>query len=44
MSEYDAFAPIYDDWSADMTEDIPFYVALADESSHEFVWIARKPS
>ena len=40
MSSYDGFAPIDDAWSADMTEDVDFYVALAAE----FVWIARKPA
>ena len=29
MSFYDAFAPIYDDWSAHMTDDVAFYVELA---------------
>ena len=29
MSGYDAFAPVYDDWSAHMTDDVDFYVALA---------------
>jgi SAM-dependent methyltransferase len=32
MSAYDAFAPIYNDWAADMTADIPFYVELAREA------------
>lgn len=31
MSSYDAFAEIYDAWSADETEDVPFYVDLARE-------------
>jgi SAM-dependent methyltransferase len=29
MSSYDAFAAIYDEWAAHMTEDVPFYVELA---------------
>lgn len=29
MSEYDAWAPVYDAWSAHMTEDVPYYVELA---------------
>ena len=40
MSVYDAFAPIYDDWSADMTEDVPFYVELARESEGPLVELA----
>jgi hypothetical protein len=28
LSYYDAFAPIYDRWSAHMTEDVGFYVEL----------------
>jgi SAM-dependent methyltransferase len=32
MSAYDAFAPIYDAWAADMTEDVDFYVELAREA------------
>jgi SAM-dependent methyltransferase len=32
VSGYEAFAPIYDTWSADMTEDIDFYVSLAAEA------------
>jgi hypothetical protein len=27
MSAYDGFAPIYDLWSAHMTDDVDFYVA-----------------
>jgi hypothetical protein len=26
VSVYDAFAPVYSDWSAEMTDDVPFYV------------------
>ena len=40
MSSYDAFAPIYDDWSEDMTEDIPFYVDLAREADGPLVELA----
>jgi SAM-dependent methyltransferase len=40
MSEYDAFAPIYDDWSAHMTEDVPFYVELARETEGAIVELA----
>jgi ubiquinone/menaquinone biosynthesis C-methylase UbiE len=29
VSSYDAFASIYDEWAAHMTEDVPFYVELA---------------
>ena len=32
MSAYDAFAPIYDLFAAAMTEDVPFYVSLAEEA------------
>ena len=40
MSVYDAFAPIYDDWSADMTADVPFYVELARETDGPLVELA----
>ena len=40
MSAYDAFAPIYDDWSADMTDDVPFYVELAREADGPLVELA----
>lgn len=33
MAEYDVWAPDYDDWAADMTEDVPFYVDLAREAA-----------
>jgi YD repeat-containing protein len=29
VSDYDAFARVYDDWSSHMTEDVDFYVSLA---------------
>jgi SAM-dependent methyltransferase len=37
MSEYDAWAPVYDSWAADMTEDVPFYVDLAREARGDTV-------
>src|SRR5205809_7860380 len=40
MSEYDAFAAIYDDWSSHMTEDVPFYVQLAREAEGPIVELA----
>jgi SAM-dependent methyltransferase len=40
VSSYDAFAPIYDDWSAHMTEDVPFYVELARETEGPLVELA----
>ena len=40
VSEWDAFAPVYDEWSADMTEDIPFYVDLAQEADGPVVELA----
>ena len=40
MSTYDPFAPIYDDWSAHMTEDVPFYVELARETEGPLVELA----
>jgi ubiquinone/menaquinone biosynthesis C-methylase UbiE len=40
MSAYDAFAPVYDDWSAGMTEDVQFYVELARETQGPLVELA----
>ena len=40
MSDYDAFAPIYDDWSAHMTEDVAFYIELARETEGPLVELA----
>jgi SAM-dependent methyltransferase len=40
VSSYDAFALIYDEWSAHMTEDIPFYVELAREAEGPLVELA----
>lgn len=32
MASYESFAAVYDRWSADMTEDVPFYVDLVREA------------
>lgn len=40
MSFYDAFASIYEDWSAEMTDDVPFYVELARETDGPLVELA----
>jgi SAM-dependent methyltransferase len=40
MSSYDGFAPIYDAWSADMTEDVDYYVSLAAEADGPVVELA----
>jgi SAM-dependent methyltransferase len=40
MSWDEAFASCYEDWSADMTEDIPFYVKLAREAGGPLVELA----
>jgi SAM-dependent methyltransferase len=40
MSEYDPFAPIYDDWASHMTEDVAFYVDLAREADGPVVELA----
>jgi SAM-dependent methyltransferase len=40
VSMYDAFAPVYSDWAADMTEDVPFYVELAREAEGPLVELA----
>ena len=37
MSEYDAWAPVYDAWAADMTEDVAHYVRLAREADGPIV-------
>ena len=37
MSYPEAFAANYDRWAADMTEDVPFYVELANEAATEAV-------
>ena len=40
MSAYEPFAPVYDDWSAHMTEDVDFYVSLAAEAEGPVVELA----
>jgi len=40
VSGYDGFAPIYDAWAADMTEDVDFYVELAAEADGPVVELA----
>lgn len=40
MSEYDPFAADYNLWSAEMTEDVPFYVELAREATEPIVELA----
>lgn len=40
MSSYDPFAEIYDEWSAHMTADVPFYVELAREAEGPLVELA----
>ena len=40
MSWDEAFADRYDEWSADMTEDIAFYVELAGEAEGQLVELA----
>jgi SAM-dependent methyltransferase len=40
VDPYEAFAAIYDRWSADMTEDVPFYVELACEADGPVVELA----
>jgi SAM-dependent methyltransferase len=37
VSEYDAWAPVYDAWAADMTEDVAHYVRLAREADGPIV-------
>ncbi len=37
MSSYDAWAPVYDDWSGHMTEDVPHYLGLAQEANGPIV-------
>lgn len=39
-SYYDAFAAVYNVWSSDMTEDVPFYVDLAKEAYGPVVELA----
>src|SRR5919109_2332286 len=40
MSWDERFAERYDEWSAEMTEDIPFYVRLAQETEGQLVELA----
>ncbi|MFU8889216.1 MAG: class I SAM-dependent methyltransferase, partial [Trueperaceae bacterium] len=40
MSWYDAVSERYDDWAADMTADVPFYVDLAREADGPIVELA----
>jgi SAM-dependent methyltransferase len=40
MSTYDPFAPIYANWSAHMTDDVDFYVSLAEEADEPIVELA----
>jgi len=40
MSDYDPFAASYDAWSADMTEDVAWYVGLAQEAAEPIVELA----
>ena len=40
MSDYDSFAPDYDAWSADMTEDVAWYLGLAREAREPIVELA----
>ncbi|HET7857288.1 MAG TPA: class I SAM-dependent methyltransferase [Gaiellaceae bacterium] len=40
MDIYAPFADIYEEWSAPMTEDIPFYVGLAEEADGPVVELA----
>lgn len=40
MSSYDGFAPVYEQWSRHMTEDVPFYVELARETEGPIVELA----
>jgi SAM-dependent methyltransferase len=40
VSSYDRFAPIYDEWAAHMTEDVPYYIELARETEGPLVELA----
>jgi SAM-dependent methyltransferase len=37
MADYDVWAPDYDEWADEMTEDVPFYVELAREAGEPIV-------
>ena len=40
MSGYDGFAPVYDTWASDMTEDVDFYVELARQAEGPVIELA----
>ncbi|HET8895005.1 MAG TPA: class I SAM-dependent methyltransferase [Gaiellaceae bacterium] len=40
MSEYDAWAPVYDAWASGMPDDVDYYVALAREAAEPIVELA----
>ena len=40
MSGYDGFAPIYEEWASDMTDDVDFYVDLAREADGPVIELA----
>jgi len=40
VSGYEGFAPVYDAWAADMTEDVDFYVDLARDAAGPVVELA----
>ena len=40
MSGYEGFAPIYDEWASEMTDDVEFYVGLAAEADGPVVELA----
>jgi SAM-dependent methyltransferase len=40
MDEYAAIADIYDEWSQEMTDDVPFYVGLAKDADGPIVELA----
>jgi SAM-dependent methyltransferase len=40
VSVYDTWAPVYDAWAADMTEDVAHYVSLAQEADGPIVELA----
>ena len=44
MSEYDSWAPIYDAWASDMTEDVAHYVELAREADGPIVELRSGPA
>jgi len=40
MSGYDGFAPIYEEWASDMTDDVDFYVDLARKAEGPVIELA----